>query len=295
MPLALPRVKWARILPILTFLAGIIGGIFIPLWLELWVQTPALSIELDAINREISTLVPIAIGDHPKLKSIVDAYLQVWQRRFFEPTRFVVLDEREKELARRLFNSPSGIIDLEILDKVIEAGEKDLSELPKRMQSLEDQLTELEGISDHIEQFTPEMVRKYNSLVALDDRININDFNNNRRDLEKNQQYFERLLQESKENLRKRSQLFKDIMDNIPNSRRAWEETKKESIKNRAVFKISAIAINTGKASVSIRRPALFRVYIGIGNYIDIRLISKEQSEVKPYGTTCFTSFLKSR
>ena len=120
----LPRIKWSLILPILTFLGGIIAGIFIPLWQEFWVQVPYLSIELNSIRKEASTSVPIVIAEHSEL-----AFLRNWRdqfplslpspRTYYE--RFVSDEGSERELFKRINNLPPGTLDLEILGKLIVA------------------------------------------------------------------------------------------------------------------------------------------------------------------------------
>ena len=60
----------------------------------------------------------------------------------------------------------------------------------------------------------------------------------------------------------------------------AWQpmgkEISAEILRTRSYFKITSSLSNSGKNGVSVRQQGLLRVYIGTGNYVDLKLNLKD-------------------
>jgi hypothetical protein len=79
-----------------------------------------------------------------------------------------------------------------------------------------------------------------------------------------------------------------DLHANLPAAERKIEQLRAELIDNRSFFTLSASLINSGRTNTAIKVPALLRVSIGVGNYIDIKLSLKDfenKSEISANGT----------
>ena len=62
----------------------------------------------------------------------------------------------------------------------------------------------------------------------------------------------------------------------------------KTLLAKRSFFTISAVMNNAGNATTSIKQPALLRIYIGIGNYVDLKLLLQDYqkfAEIRAHGT----------
>jgi hypothetical protein len=86
-----------------------------------------------------------------------------------------------------------------------------------------------------------------------------------------------------------------DLHSSLPEAKRKIEELKTKFVREKSLFSITAALVNSGKSTVSIKRPTLLRVYIGSGNYVDLPLTLKSyesSSEVNEHATkvVSFTS-----
>ena len=74
----------------------------------------------------------------------------------------------------------------------------------------------------------------------------------------------------------------------ITSAKTRAKELLEDVSKKESFFTVSTVLINSGKASISIKKPALLGVYIGTGTYIDFNLELENYSnkaEVVPNGT----------
>jgi hypothetical protein len=59
-----------------------------------------------------------------------------------------------------------------------------------------------------------------------------------------------------------------------------------------SIFRVYAVLNNPGGSEVSVKRPALLRVYIGPGNYVDLKLLTSDEKQaldVPPHGSRTVT------
>ncbi|MCE2029818.1 hypothetical protein [Sessilibacter corallicola] len=94
------------------------------------------------------------------------------------------------------------------------------------------------------------------------------------------------------ENLSDAKEKYDELQTSIPEMERKYEQINSNLIANRSFFEISATLINSGRLNTSIKRPALFRVYIGKENYIDLKLTLSDfenKSEIAPNSTVVGT------
>jgi hypothetical protein len=96
---------------------------------------------------------------------------------------------------------------------------------------------------------------------------------------------FRNVYQKRLEEFEKR---YADLQANLPAAVRKMELIRKELIDTRSFFTVSASLINSGRFNTAIKVPALLRVSIGEGNYIDLKLNLKDfenKSEISASGT----------
>ncbi len=99
------------------------------------------------------------------------------------------------------------------------------------------------------------------------------------------------------------------LLDDLLEAQKELEEKDKKPINLRTIenhideimerlllthvtFKVTVSASNSGRVSTSIKQHALLRVYIGVGNYVDLRLTMdrfREHAEVAPNATKVMT------
>ena len=81
---------------------------------------------------------------------------------------------------------------------------------------------------------------------------------------------------------------YAELQSSLPTAERKLELLRTELVDNRSFFTVSASLINSGRTNTAIKVPALLRVSIGEGNYIDIKLSLKDfenKSEISANGT----------
>src|SRR5260370_271191 len=81
---------------------------------------------------------------------------------------------------------------------------------------------------------------------------------------------------------------YADLQAGLPAAERRVELLRTELIGNRSFFTVSASLINSGRSNTAVKVPALLRVSIGEGNYIDLKLTLKDfenKSEISANGT----------
>jgi hypothetical protein len=79
-----------------------------------------------------------------------------------------------------------------------------------------------------------------------------------------------------RERVEEDEKLYAELQTTIPTAERRVEVLRKELIDSRSFFTVSASLINSGRSNTAIKVPALLRVSIGEGNYIDIKLTLKD-------------------
>lgn len=255
------RNSWA--IGVLGLVAGLVTGIGVPLWKSYWVETPSLSVEINAISREVSKSVRITLEDYSEF-----AFLATGGRRLVESEDFNLLRWRDQV-------SSAGVtgVTLEQLGRLIENAKREAKELPNTIPERKRQLAEVEALNE--EQLNLQKARQLN--VPLSQEVNFapTDLERKRENVLVNKSYFRDLLVQFKEKYQERvtalEKRAQDLEQKLPSAERRFDTLKSELLQTRSTFAVTAAFTNSGRSSISIKRVGLLRVYIGAGNYVDIR------------------------
>jgi hypothetical protein len=147
---------------------------------------------------------------------------------------------------------------------------------------------------------TSQKLTSLNKSISSDVEFRVSEFEENKKDLDNNRYYFERLIkafmERFEEEVTKLEQEFSEIQSNLPAAERLMDSIRKDFLERRSFFIVTAALTNSGNSSTSVKKPALFRVYIGTGNYVDIKLEVedyKNTAQIPAHGTRIVT--LRSR
>ncbi|EGR1860765.1 hypothetical protein D3O62_18695 [Vibrio cholerae] len=269
-------------------IAGIVtGGVIafgLPYWESYWVQTPQLSIEINSISREISDEAGISVQDHLELgilkPRVSDELTGSYLSLFEEGLRFKGLDRKRK-----------GIVTTEQLRDMLEAAKDELKALPERIENAQEQLDDVKKLKpDSLS--IQELVRLNRPLLNEVD-VSITEFQDKMEDIKGNESYFNGIINQFIEQYNKKlnhvEERYTELQTNLPASERKVETLIDELKRSKSFFRVSAVLTNSGKSSISIKRPALLRVYIGTGNYVDLKMELEDyhkSAEVKSHGTS---------
>jgi hypothetical protein len=269
-----------NLLGTISLLAAIITGIGVPVWQNYWVDVSELNVEINGISRDVGPNIGIRLSSHTDLS--------------------ILLNEAElREKNRRLYNSFDSFDDNGLDYKNLKTGARLVNKenldglllyLKDRKENLPDQIKKLKDLITEINTFTLTDTFRFNELVfssaasqAYSKFVKVD--NPKESDLKKLKEVFttkyEVDLQKVKEELR-------SLQLNLNAAETKAMELLNEVTKKESYFTVSAVLINSGKASISIKKPALLRVYVGTGTYIDINLELNDYSisaEVAANGT----------
>ncbi len=137
-------------------------------------------------------------------------------------------------------------------------------------------------------------VRSLSYKITTDDDLKPE---NNRGGLDRNDiEAFKSIRVRVEKNREKVLVAFKDkqseLQTGLAGAKKKLDELTAKFSKEKSLFSITAVLVNSGSSTVSIRRPVVLRVYIGTGNYIDLNLFLdnyKIESEVLAHGTRVVT------
>lgn len=251
--------------PLVSAVIGLLVAFSLPLWQALFVNAPKLSVEISAIKRTVSDTAIISLDDDPELRP-----LKLTRDNYSFPFLY---DEGE------MFNGRSKTkrgYTLAQTEELLVTAKQRLRELPSQ---IEERKKELE----RVKALTAQTLTKYEC-----DRLNgplHPEVDFEPATPEKSLGALRSAYQKRLEDLEKR---YADLQSNLPSSERKIEVLKKELLDNRSYFTVSASLINSGRTNTAIKVPALLRVSIGEGNYIDLKLSLKDfedKSEISANGT----------
>jgi len=260
----------------ISLLAALITGIGVPIWKTYWVDVSELSVEINGISRTIGPNIGIRLNSHPDLG--------------------VLLKEAKKQegIGRFRNNDDTGL-DYKYLKVGVRLINKDnllglLSYLKDQKESLPDQIKKKNKTISEINSVT------LTNTTALSDFINSAKTNLAYQNFSKQEQPTEETLKKLKEvfttdyqdRLQKYEEELRGLQLNLNTAGTKALELLDEVSKKESYFTVSSVLINSGKASISIKKPALLRVYIGTGTYIDFNLELENYSsnaEVAANGT----------
>lgn len=251
-------------IPLVSAVVGLLVAFASPIWQAFFVNAPKLSVEISAIKRTISEAAVIAVDEDPELAALLPArdprFPPFYYAEPFGP------GGRGAQRGQTLAET----------DELLVAAKQRLRDLPAQ---IEDRKRELEKVKA----IKPSAFSKYEAN-QLNASIHP--------EVEFDPAAPEKTLEAFKENYAQRlaefEKAFSNLQSNLPTAERKLEVLRRDLINNRSFFTVSASLINSGRTNTAIKVPALLRVSIGEGNYIDLKLTLKDfesKSEISANGT----------
>ena len=273
--------RWANDHAALTGLLGaVLGlllGIAIPIWQTYLVDVPRLGVEIYAIDRQISSDARIPSDDDALSVLVRNAISLNLEERLAVFSESVGTISRG---ARRSGYTPKEAADL------LARAKAEQKALPERIEERQRQLRDVESqTSDRItlndvSRLNGPLPREFKTSAAFS--LPTPDGQAER------QKAIDHFKAEYTKRLDEYQKRYTELQTQLPAAERRIEELKKELDEKKSFFQITAILSNPGRKSVSVRQHALLRVYIGKGNYVDLKLnLSdyKTAAEVTSSGT----------
>lgn len=253
---------------VLAALLGAAVALCIPFWQTYIVQKSRLALEVNGISRKISDKAKISLDEHSE-------FLFIKKMRDKDPRMKYILFEKTGKR-----NSFDRTVSLEEIEDLLAQAKQQLKDGPEK---IADRKLDLEKINNfNKDTFTKHECNKINGPLIPEIEYNQENVEATLTEFKK---HFEGLLAEAKEK-------HDELQTSIPTMERKVQQIKTDLIENRSYFEISATLINSGRLNTSIKRPALFRVYIGKENYIDLKLTLNDfetKSEISPNSTVVGT------
>ena len=264
MPIDGTGIQWLRergsIIGIVGLISGVLAGIGIPIWKDYWVDAPRLRIELNGITREIDPGTVVSIDED--IFSILfppDNYSFLFRQR-------PIIDE----------------ITLANVNRALEDRQRDLAVLPDQLDELQNGIAEINKLRPQTLSMTD--VRRLN--FPLSDEVSVNEivFSQNDVPRAENLVYFQDIIgQFSSGYMGEHNHvqtLFNNLKTQLPRIRQSIDSLVSDLERNKSYFKVTAVIINSGRSSMSIKEQGLMRVYIGQDNYVDLKLRVKDYINV---------------
>lgn len=255
--------------PIFSAALGLIVAFAIPLWQTYFLNAPKLEVEISAIRRSVSDDATVILADYPELNALSPRRTLVEERWF--STHF---GSEELDIGRSPGNRSS--IKVADLDAIIERAKQQIKDLPERIEITKKEFEKVQNLTEAA--LTKTECDRLN--IPLNPEIEF-DANNRSGVLQELRNAYQKRL----EGVEKR---LADLQANLPAAERKVETLKHDLLGNRSFFTVSASLVNSGRTNTAIKAPALLRVSIGEGNYIDIKLTVKDfetKSEISANGT----------
>lgn len=246
---------------------GAIAALCIPIWQAYVIQKSRLALEVNGISRKVSDKAKISLDEHSEF-----LFLRKMKER--EPIfPFDYVNGSKKNYFDRA-------VSLEDIEELLSRAKQQLKD---GLEKISDRKSDLEKINNfNKDNFTRHECNKLNRPLHPEIEYNAEDIEGTINLFKK---HFQDVLTEAKEK-------HDELQTSIPAVERKVQQIKTELIENKSYFEISATLINSGRLNTSIKRPALFRVYIGKENYIDLKLTLNDfetKSEISPNSTVVGT------
>lgn len=256
-------------IPIISAGIGLFIAFAIPIWQALFFNAPKLELEISSIKRSVSEGATISLDDHAEL-SVLKSTQQ--SGRF----PYVLDEEGGGPVYFRERSSGSSGLKLNDIDSLLGRAKQQLKDLPEQINERRRDIERFQEMSGA--NFTRFDCEQLNRPLANEVEFDANDKEGTLNALR--ERYQKRL-----DGLEKK---YTELQSNLPTAERKLELLRAELVDSRSFFTVSASLINSGRTNTAIKAPALLRVSIGEGNYIDIKLGLKDfenKSEVSANGT----------
>lgn len=256
-------------IPLISAGLGLFIAFAIPIWQALFFNVPKLEVEISSIRRSVSEGATISLDDHAELSVLRPS-------RDSGPFPFVMDEDGGGPVFIRGGNSGPTGFKLKEIDTLLARAKQQLKDLPEQVNERRRDIERLQALSvATLTRFECEQLNR-----PLPDEVEF-DANDKEGTLNALQDRYQKRL----ERLEKR---YSELQSNLPTAERKLELLRAELVDNRSYFTVSASLINSGRTNTAIKVPALLRVSIGEGNYIDIKLSLKDfenKSEISANGT----------
>lgn len=251
-------------------LVGAFVALLIPLWKTYVINKANLQLEINGISRKVSEKTTISLDDHSEF-----SYLKSLNKT---ESPFPFMDRAGKK------DQQGRMVNIEKLGDLIDRARQDLKDLPEK---ISDKKSEIEKVAQYsADTFTKRECDKLNSPfypeIEYDSENPLS-----------TKDEFEKHFTEELSNLKSR---YDELQSSFPEIERKFGQLKNTLVETSSHFEISATLINSGRLNTSIKKPALFRVYIGKENYVDLKLMLSDfesKSEVAA-NSTVVTKFISS-
>lgn len=248
------------LIPPLAPLAGALVGLFVafgvPLWKNFVVDAPKIFFEINSIRRYLIDGLYVPISDDPEL-SFIEKYLG---------GRPGSTDEKRREIY------------VEEIDRLYIDIQNRLTEIPKIIDRVTKDRNQILAIPPPA--LTSAQARQYNGMLAgveiPFDQKDPGACHAGLLDIwEKDLELFDAEL--------------KDLQTKLPVAKRKLDELRAGFYTRRSKFSVSCLVANYGNLNTAMRAPALLRVDIGHGQYIEIKMKLRDfesKSEIKSNGSS---------
>jgi len=231
----------------------------VPLWQILFVNTPQLSVEISEIRRKITPDAVVSVEDDPELRILIPPKTSSsdWGGDRYD---------RAKQSAYKV----------EELDEMLKDAKLQLKTLPT---VIEEQKRDVE----RVEAITPTNFSRADAA-----RLNAPLWPEIPYDRDQPAAGHAAFLQNFCERLVESERRYAEFQTGIPVAERKIQLLRQQLLANRSYFTVSTFLINSGRSNTAVKVPGLLRVYIGEGNYIDIKLTIRDfedKSEIPSSGT----------
>ncbi len=255
------------LVPLASAILGLVVAFSVPLWQALFVNAPRLSVEITAIKRTVSDTVVLSVDDDPELSPLRASRLRSLQAVPYGSMGFGLIDEPRSRSSRPTLSN---------LEEWLASAKQSLRDLPAQ---IEERKKELE----RVKALTPNTLSKY-EVAQLNGPL-VPEIEYDAAAPEKTLEEFQKIYQNRQDEFEKR---YTDLQAKLPSAERKVELIRRELTDTRSFFTVSASLINSGRSNTAVKVPALLRVSIGEGNYIDLKLTLKDfenKSEISANGT----------
>ena len=252
--------------PLVSALVGLVGAFSVPLWLASIVNAPRISVEITAIKRTVSDAAIISINDDPELRPLMPP----------GDSTFPYFTADDSDPMVRITGGGKAGFTLAQTEELLSIAKQRLRDLPAHIEERKKEL-------DRVNSLTVSTLTKYEC-----DRLNGPIHPEVDFDQVAPQKTLDALRDAYQKRLEAPEKRYADLQSNLPAVERRIERLKSDLVNNRSYFTVSASLINSGRTNSAIKVPALLRVSIGEGNYIDLKLTLKdfeEKSEISANGT----------
>ncbi|WIW89010.1 hypothetical protein K3M67_03245 [Sphingobium sp. V4] len=250
------------IVPVISAGIGLLVAFGVPIWQNYYINTPKLAIEISSIKRVLSDSTTIAIHDDAELKVLYGEKRRNYSY-FGEPELFGRTGKNSGETIDNLQN-------------LLELAKQRLRDLPAQIEDRKRSVEQLRAVNPTA--LTRYQVDSWNAPLSPEVEFDPSNLETVASDLIK---AYEKRLETAEKS-------YADLQTNLPIAERRIEIVQQELIRKNSLFTVSASLINSGRTNTAIKVPALLRVLIGEGNYIDIKLSLKDfenKSEIAASGT----------